>query len=98
MAKTIPNINVTIRRDKETNRPVLFFVNSNSRGYWIECYDRIGQHSESSRGYMQSCALEDGTAKDAQALMREWSSLDDSGVAVAGKRLFYPRGLNYIGG
>lgn len=94
-------VNVTIRRDKETGRPNLFFVNQSAQGYWIECYDRIGQHSEASRSYMQACKLEDGAAPDAQALVKEWSGQPDAvgvaTVASVGRRLGYPRGLRYLG-
>lgn len=89
-------INVSIRTDKETGRPVLFFVNSNPRGYWIECYDRIGQHSEASRGYMLNCEPMPELTLTALHLVREWSHMGDQVNARPVARLTYPK-LPYLG-
>lgn len=66
---------VSIRRDRETGRPILFFYNSNPRRYWLECYDRIGQHSECSLGYLRQCAPIDPESLEAQELRDEWDRI-----------------------
>lgn len=83
-------LKIIIRRDKETKRPVLFFRNSFDGKFWIECYDRIGQHSEASREYMiHRCKPEPmPLADDAAALVKEWCSLPGEPTSVViGKRL-----------
>ena len=91
---------VTVRRDRETGRPVLFFYNANTRGYWLECYDRIGQHSEATRDYMKACKRCAPSDDDAAALVREWDTLGGfigTGKARRVAALRPPVGLAYIG-
>lgn len=91
---------VTVRRDRETGRPVLFFYNANGRGYWLECYDRIGQHSQVSREYMRACKRCAPSDDDAAALVREWDTLGGfigTGKARRVAALRPPVGLAYIG-
>lgn len=66
---------VSIRRDRETGRPILFFYNSNPRKVWLECYDRIGQHSEACPTYMRECAPIDPDSLEAQELRDEWDRI-----------------------
>jgi hypothetical protein len=89
-------INVAIRQDRETKRPILFFVNENPRGWWIDCYDRIGQHSQASRGYMLACKPLSMLGTDELALLREWRNLGEPCNARPVARLTYPR-KNYLG-
>lgn len=90
---------VTLRLDRETKRPILFFINENDRGYWLECYDRIGQHSECSREYMLACPLIHplSLSDDAQALLKEWNGQPGDVRGIPSTRLVYPRQLRYIG-
>jgi hypothetical protein len=48
---------VVIRRDRETGRLVLFFVNRSHspHQWWIECFDPEEGHSECSIDYMRAC-------------------------------------------
>lgn len=64
-------INVAMRRDRETSRPILFFWDSGS----LMCYDRIGQHSEASIGYMRRCAPIRTLDAAALAVLREWARM-----------------------
>jgi hypothetical protein len=90
-------VKITVRKDKETGRPIIFFVNTNPRGYWLECYDRIGQHSQCSREYMlRECAYMSRLTLDALDLIREWSQMGDPVNAYPCARLTYPK-LPYIG-
>ena len=86
-------VNVTIRCDKETGRPVLFFWNSNSLGWeWLECYDRIGQHSQASIDYMrQGCTPMRELDGPALALLHEWSTMGEPVNARPVARLQRPR-------
>lgn len=69
-------VNVSVRLDPDTQSPVLFFWNSNSRGLeWLECYAHIGQHSECSIAYMRKCKPMKTLTIDALCLLREWSNL-----------------------
>ena len=70
------NINITVRIDRETDSPVLFFWNSNSYGWnWLECYAHIGQHSQCSIEYMRKCKPIKTLDAEALALVREWENL-----------------------
>ena len=70
------NINITVRIDRETDSPVLFFWNSNNRGLeWLMCYEHIGQHSECSIDYMRKCRPMKTLDAEAMALVREWENL-----------------------
>jgi hypothetical protein len=76
--QAVKTVNVSVRLDPSDNSPVLFFWNSNSRGLeWLECYARIGGHSECSIDYMRKCRPMSVHAltPDAVALVREWATL-----------------------
>lgn len=97
-------INVSVRRDKTTGRPVLFFYNKSNGGYWLECYDRQGQHSEASKAYMRLQTVPISHSPevnpDAAALVREWETLgpeSEHSAAHCVARLPVPRDLSYIG-
>lgn len=67
---------VSIRRDRQTGRPVLFFWNSNPRGHWLECFDRAEGHSECSRAYMLRRCLPLGPHdSDGAELAEFWESI-----------------------
>lgn len=69
-------IDVSIRRDRGTGRPVLFFHNQNPRGYWLECFDRAEGHNKCSREYMQrKCAPLGPHDSDGAALAEFWESI-----------------------
>lgn len=93
-------VRVTVRLEKD-GTPVLFFVNESERGWWIDCYAHVGQHSEASREYMLSCKLQrpDALSTEAAALVREWDSLGPASLPRARvvSRLVYPKGKRYIG-
>lgn len=91
---TIP---VSIRRDKHTGRPVLFFYNSSPRGYWLECFNRADGHSECSRAYMQRHCLPLGPHdSDGAELAEFWESIGpDRADVVIVKRLNPPRGAHH---
>lgn len=98
-------INVSVRRDKQTGRPVLFFYNTSPRGYWLECYDRIGQHSEASKEYMRNQTVPVShlaeVNPDAAALLAEWENLGPEADRIPAHpvaRLPVPRNVTrYIG-
>lgn len=97
-AQTIP---VTVRVNKGES-PELFFVNENERGWWLECYAHIGQHSEACREYMLSLTLlrPDRLTQEASALVAEWSNLGPADERIPARvvsRLTYPKGKPYIG-
>lgn len=102
MTKQQPaKINVSTRRDKATGEPVLFFYNTSPRGYWLECYAHVGQHSEASKEYLRfDTTPAPTTAPDVAALVAEWENLGppaDRIPAHCVARLPVPRGFNYIG-
>lgn len=66
-------VNVSIRRDRGTSRPVLFFYDSGD----LYCYDRIGQHSSASIGYLRQCAPIRTLDGPALALLREWARMGE---------------------
>lgn len=81
---------------------MLFFVNENDMGFWLEGYAHIGQHFQPSWDYMLSCRLmRPGKLSDeAKALVQEWDNLgpdDDRYTAKVCARLTYPKRKNYIG-
>ena len=65
----------TIRRNRETGRPELFFYNSNPRGMWLECFDRNEGHSEVSIEYMRKCAPVDLASLEARELREHWERI-----------------------
>jgi len=73
-------LKITVRTDKETSRPVIFFYNQSkiSKNYWLECYDNIGQHSTASIEYMRDCtAPMPVLTAEAERLVKEWASGED---------------------
>lgn len=88
-------INVSIRRDRESGLPVLFFINHDDIRYWIECYARLGQHSDTTREYLQDCAPILHLDAECQSLIHEWRHLDSEDVCLVNvvQRLVAPRGL-----
>ena len=101
MPKPIDRINVSTRRNTATGGAVLFFYNSSPRGYWLECYAHVGQHSEASKEYLR-CNTKPApvTDPDVSALVAEWESLGppaDRIPAHCVARLRTPYGLSYIG-
>jgi len=100
-----PDIHVTLRRDPETGRPVLFYANNNPRGYWVECFTHGEGHNQVSREWMRRCTLirpvTGRMPADCEALI---SAFETAGPpwghmrAVPVSRLPYPAGLQYIGG
>lgn len=97
---------VTIRRDRQTGRLVLFFVNrALSMGqWWIECFDPAEGHSECSIDYMRRCAPikpqrltdapQDAPAWPADALMlfQRWDAIPG---AAGGVRFKLGQRLSY---
>ena len=84
---------VSIRRDKQTGRAVLFFWNSNPRGHWLECFDRTEGHNKCSREYMQHQCLPLGPHdSDGAELAEFWESIgpDRTDVRIVA-RLQRPR-------
>lgn len=69
-------VNVSVRLDTDTQSPVLFFWNRDSRGLeWLECYAHIGQHSQCSIEYMRKCRPIKTLTMEALALLREWANM-----------------------
>ncbi len=97
-----PELLATVRRDPETGRPVLFYVNQSPRGYWVECFDREGVN-QPARAYMLRCELVKPVSPypdDVRDIIRAFESFgpEDQRVRVGWvARLRYPRGLRYIG-
>ena len=89
-------VKAAIRRDRKTGRPILFFINHDDVRYWLECYDRVGQHSDCDRAYMQHCAPILHLDAECEALIREWRHLggdeDVCDVKIV-QRLMPPRNL-----
>lgn len=65
-------INVTVRTDRETRRPILFFWADRE----LMCYDRIGQHSSCYLRYMRACEPMPRLTPEAESLVAEWENLD----------------------
>lgn len=85
---------VAIRYDDKRDEMVLFFVNSNERGWWLECYSRAEGHSEASRGYMRRLKpVPPDQQWRAERLAQHWASIPGgpSSVVIA-SRLSGPRG------
>lgn len=83
-------IRVTVRRDRMTGGPILFFRNSNSRGRsWTEGFCRSEGHFEcSDYGYYKLCAPMPPDDPDAVQLARFWESIGPVRYRVViGRRL-----------
>lgn len=80
---SIETVNIAVRRRIADKVPELFFYNSNARTYWLECYARIGQHSQASVQYMHDKTAPVRILDDeCRALVREWSNLGGEPVSV----------------
>lgn len=92
-------VNVSVRRDRITGRPILFFYNQNTRGYWLECYDGKGQHAECAPSYMRKFEQCTHDNPHGLALVARWDALPGANGHKARPvtRLMPPRGLPYIG-
>jgi hypothetical protein len=85
---------VAVRYDPKRGEFVLFFVNSNPRGWWLECFTLSEGHSEASRGYMRRLRpITAAQLPEAQLLVDRWASIPGgAGSAVMVSRLSGPRG------
>lgn len=99
-----PSVRVTIRRYRDTGAPFVCYVNQSPAGYWIECFDPRGGHSEVSRAFMLACPLVRPIAgrlpDDAECVVRAFETAGPESEYVRAlpvSRLQYPRGLRYIG-
>lgn len=92
-------VNVSVRRDRITGRPILFFYNQNTRGYWLECYDDKGQHAECAPSYMRKFEQCTHDNPHGLALVARWDALPGANGHKARPvtRLMPPRGRPYIG-
>jgi hypothetical protein len=90
---------VSIRFDPVINGLVLFFINSNPRGWWLECFTKREGHSEAARSYMWSLKpITEAQRADAQALADFWASIPGGASgAVLVTRLSGPRLSTYVG-
>jgi hypothetical protein len=92
MKHTIP---VTVRRDKATGNPVLFYVNRTKDGqrHWVECFDWKDGHSEPSVQWMRKgCAPMATNDPAALAVVKYWGSLPGAdGAPRMVQRLRIPR-------
>lgn len=78
-------IPIVLRRDAETGKPCLFFMNGNTRGQtWLMGYAHDGQHFEPSWEYYRKRTIAaDRDDPEVAALVREWANqppLDDYSV------------------
>lgn len=67
---------VTVRINKNTGKPELFFYNRNQRTYWLECYD--GGNQDCPIEYMRYCTRPANGETEAQAcaqLFAQWCGL-----------------------
>lgn len=79
-------INVAVRTDRETGRPILFFWNHSERhGYFLQCYDRIGQHSDCDLEYMRRCRPIKTLGAAELALLREWSNMGPASERITAR-------------
>jgi hypothetical protein len=85
---------VAVRYDPKRGDFVLFFVNSNDRGWWLKCFTLSEGHSEASRAYMRSLRpITEAQRPQAQALADRWATIPGgASSAVLVSRLSGPRG------
>lgn len=91
-------VNVSVRRVRKCGTPHLFFYNDDGKRYWLECYAKVGQHSDASKEFMRlDCVPASWDDPDVKALVAEWNGQPGGGKAHLVTRLPQPRGMRYAG-
>ena len=89
-------IQILLHKYKGLGDPILFFVNYNDRGWWIEGYDKFG-HSECSKDFIRKDTAPATYDEEANRFALEWARAEPACHIEVVEVLTAPEGLPYIG-
>lgn len=75
--------------------PILFFINYNDRGWWLECYDRFG-HSEAALSFRDEHTTLATFDEEANRFALEWARSEPR-VEIEVVETLTPPDLPYLG-